>query len=337
MPHVFAKLAVDLHRNPKIRKAGRLGREVFVFCLCVNADRGATGRVPAEYLEPWFLADTLQMTEDEAREGLARAVAAGLIEMCPDMSGHLSGWDEEEWGRARGGSMTEAERKQAQRDQKRAREKNQVDKPVRTPRPDMSGRPDHSESDAESESEADPEKRIPPARAAREPEPGTPKVDPDPNQTERKRLLALLVPVHVEVFNRVRSELGAAVPVMQPMGDPAERALQTLLRDRVSLQGAEAECRHVLAVRENEARRTRSMKYLGASVWNPTAFARALAMEVGEAGDAPRPRGGGGGAGGTPTSGFQALMRAGADPPPLDDVTNPTKPNSDNDDGGTDR
>lgn len=158
MPFVFAKLDPGLHRNPKVRKAGRLGREVFIFALCVNADRGATGHIPADYLEPWFLADALQMTEDEAREGLAAAVAARLIELCPDMSGHLSGWDDDEWGRARGGSMTEAERK-AQHRAKQARERAAERNQKVASCPDMSGqasgRPDQSESETESDAESE--------------------------------------------------------------------------------------------------------------------------------------------------------------------------------------
>lgn len=333
MPHVFAKLAIDLHRNPKVRKAGRLGREVFIFCLCVNADRGATGRLPAEYLEPWFLADALQISEEEAREGLERAVAARLIDMRPDMSGHLVGWDDEEWGRSRAGSMTEAERKQAQRDRSRNRKEKHSTANVRTPVRTVSGRPDHSESESEAESDLS-DQRIPPAREPM-PEPGL--VDPDPNATERKRLLALLVPMHVAAFNLVRAELGSSVPVMQPMGDPAERALQAMLRDRVSLAGAEEECRHVLAVRIQEARRTRTVKYLGAAVWNPISFAKAKAMEVDEAG-APAPAPAGPRPGPQRSSGLQALFAAGAarrgygdpsDPdavgPDADDPTNPNK------------
>lgn len=160
MAYVFAKLDPAIHRNPKVRKAGPLGREVFIFALCVNADRGATGIIPADYLEPWFLADALQRTEAEAKEGLDRAIAARLIVLCPDMSGRLSGWDDEEWGRSRGGSMTEAERKKAQRERERlereSKEK-QADKPVRTSCPDMSGRPDQSESEKESDTESEAE------------------------------------------------------------------------------------------------------------------------------------------------------------------------------------
>lgn len=114
MPSFFAKVDAGLHRHPKVRRAGRNGREVFVFLLCTNADRGSTGVVPAAYAEPWFLADALQITEAEALEGLERAVAAGLVARTPDGSVSFGGWDDEEWGRG-SGSMTERERKSIQR------------------------------------------------------------------------------------------------------------------------------------------------------------------------------------------------------------------------------
>jgi len=187
MSYVFAKLDPGLHRNPKVRKAGRLGREVFVFALCVNADRGATGRIPADYLEPWYLADVLQVTEAEAREGLAAAVAARLIELCPDMSGHLSGWDDDEWGRARGGSMTEAERK-AQRRAKQARERAAERNQKVASCPDMSGhasgRPDQSESETESDTESETD-----IERAASPPPVKPTTEPADRQTGQLALV----------------------------------------------------------------------------------------------------------------------------------------------------
>lgn len=104
----------------------------------------------------------------------------------------------------------------------------------------------------------------------------------DPRADERRRLVRVLGRLHVEIFNRVRDEIGAKVPAMQPVGEPAERALAELLRDQVTLAGFEEKARHVLAVREAEARRTRSTKYLGASVWAHASFGVALQMEVGE-------------------------------------------------------
>lgn len=69
---------------------------------------------------------------------------------------------------------------------------------------------------------------------------------------------------------------------MAQIGDPAERALSKHLLDLVTLETAEDDCRHVLAVREAEAIRTRTVKFLGASVWNPTSFARAMATSPAE-------------------------------------------------------
>lgn len=79
---------------------------------------------------------------------------------------------------------------------------------------------------------------------------------------------------------------------MALVGDPAERALQDHLADLISLDGAEADCRHVLAVREAEAIRLRSVRYLGASVWRPVGFAWAKSATVAEARDGERDRDG---------------------------------------------
>jgi uncharacterized phage protein (TIGR02220 family) len=141
---LWAKLAADLHRHPKVRRGGRNAREVFVLVLAVNADNGSTGRVDAAFVDPWYLADTLQCTEAEAREGLEKAIAVRLLEITPEGYVQIVGWDDEEWGRG-GGSMTERERKRLQRD----KERELVKRPdtsghVRTPGADVrtSGRSD---------------------------------------------------------------------------------------------------------------------------------------------------------------------------------------------------
>lgn len=168
MPIVFAKLAPDIHRHPKIRKGGRDALAVFVHCLAVNADKGATGIVPASYVDPWFVADTIMCSEDEARSGLARAVAVELLELLPDGSARIVGWDDDEWGRGERPSMTEKDRKnlqrQVEREAKRAAEAVRTGDEVSGQPGDvsghvrkMSGRPDQSESDTEAEAEADPD------------------------------------------------------------------------------------------------------------------------------------------------------------------------------------
>lgn len=109
-----------------------------------------------------------------------------------------------------------------------------------------------------------------------------PDPDPDPMGTKRKAILAAIAPLHVEIFNRVRTDLELNVRPMMPVGDPAERVLRDLLLALPSLEGVEDDCRHVLAVREAEARDIGSVKFLGASVWNLTSFGKARSMSVAE-------------------------------------------------------
>ena len=111
----FAKMAPGIDGHPKIRRAGRAGREIFLFVLRRNADLDRSGRVPLTYVEPWYLADQLMMPEAEAVEGLARCVTAGLLKRHQD---HVSilGWDDE-WAKA---PLDEAERKRRQREKEEA-------------------------------------------------------------------------------------------------------------------------------------------------------------------------------------------------------------------------
>lgn len=86
---------------------------VFVFALTRNAERGRSGVIPVMDLDAWYVADQLMITELEAAEGLAAAIASNLL--APDDSDdtmiRIVGWSDE-WAR---GSMTEAERKRLQR------------------------------------------------------------------------------------------------------------------------------------------------------------------------------------------------------------------------------
>jgi hypothetical protein len=105
---------------------------------------------------------------------------------------------------------------------------------------------------------------------------------------EKSRLRRVLFQAQVEIFNRVRIDIGADVenkasfvPAMRPFSDPAETALSALLDAQISFDGFEALGRHALAVRAEEATRTRSMKHLGKAVWGD-AFGHALSRAVGE-------------------------------------------------------
>jgi hypothetical protein len=124
MAGFFAKVAADLHANPKIRRAGRNAREVFEHVLRINAGAGATGAIDVSHLDPDHLAYELMMSVDEARDGVERCLttfipAKGpLLRVDGDVVA-IVGWDDEEWGRG-STSMTERDRKTLQRERKRA-------------------------------------------------------------------------------------------------------------------------------------------------------------------------------------------------------------------------
>lgn len=96
----WCKVASNLDSHPKIRKAGRLGREVFLFVLRKNAepDNDHPGFVSAEFLEPWYLADQLMMTEEEAVTGVTACRHARLL-IQNDDQWEIVGWGDE-WGKA---------------------------------------------------------------------------------------------------------------------------------------------------------------------------------------------------------------------------------------------
>lgn len=112
----FSQVAANLDSNPKIRRGGRLAREVFCFALRRNAevDNPVKGRLPGAVLEPWFIADMLMMPEAEAIEGLNAAERVGLLKRDGE-SWLISGW-EEHWGER---PLDGAERQAKYRERKR--------------------------------------------------------------------------------------------------------------------------------------------------------------------------------------------------------------------------
>lgn len=66
------------------------------------------------------------------------------------------------------------------------------------------------------------------------------------------------------------------------MGDPAEGTLRDLLAAQVTLEGFEERLMHVIAVAESEARRERSLRWFGPTLWSRASFDRAISMAVGE-------------------------------------------------------
>lgn len=101
--------------------------------------------------------------------------------------------------------------------------------------------------------------------------------------------MRLIGAAHVVAHSRLRRDLGVDtpgaagyVPAMQPLGDPAERALRDLVAAQATTEGLEERLRHVLAVGEAEARREGSLRWFGPTLWSERSYARAISMAVGE-------------------------------------------------------
>ncbi len=106
MPVSFAKLAGDFHRSRKIRKAGRNGREVFLWVLCQNALHDRDGWIPlADLDDTAYVSDELQCDVRDVRDGVTAARDADLIRIDGDRV-IIVGWDED-WSRR---ALTDAER-----------------------------------------------------------------------------------------------------------------------------------------------------------------------------------------------------------------------------------
>lgn len=324
---IFCQVDANLDWNPKIRNAGRDGRDVFEFVLRVNAQRGFHGWIPVAYLRPQYLADLLMMTTDEARHGVTASVTAELLWFDQESGQvHIVGWSPQ-WGKEKNRGKSDAERSADYRTRKKLKvqlslpsgvtesrdvtdrhvtrhaasprhargEERRVEERIRDPRG-----PDWVESRSSSSQPPDLDGgrdlvhgEVRQCVAVAQDQTSAPvshliSIPQDPRVEETKRLLRNLIGLHVQAFNAVRAEVGAKVPAMQPLGDPTERALRTLIEAQVSLSGFEERCLHVLDVRHAEAKRTRSVKFFGQTVWDPDSFGRAVTMEVGETRTATR-------------------------------------------------
>ena len=97
---IFAKMAGTLDSNRKIRKAGRDGRDVFLWVLRQVALRDSDGSIPTDDLTDFdYLADQLMCSPADAERGVAAACAAGLL-VTDNEHGvtRIVGWSGD-WGR----------------------------------------------------------------------------------------------------------------------------------------------------------------------------------------------------------------------------------------------
>lgn len=84
--------ALDSH--PKIIKAGRLGREVFLYLVRCNARLELDGELPLECIEPAVMAHSMMTPVTECDAGIVTAVTAELISVTPQ-SVLILGWNDE--------------------------------------------------------------------------------------------------------------------------------------------------------------------------------------------------------------------------------------------------
>lgn len=117
MPPLYTKVDCYLDSNPKIRKAGRAGREVFLFLLRRNRLLDTHGLLPALNVDPDYLADQLMMDRNDALHGVTACCNAKLITTSPE-NVVIIGWSDE-WARE---PMSNAERQaEYRRKQKEAK------------------------------------------------------------------------------------------------------------------------------------------------------------------------------------------------------------------------
>lgn len=205
MAKSWCKVSAGLDSHPRIRRAGNLGRQVFEFALRRNAELDKNGVIPAEHMDPEYLADVLMFSKEDAVTGVSACVRTRLL--ASDGENYvICGWDDE-WGKH---PMTEAERKRVSR----AKSRNQSDV---TKCPDTivtkSDGPECHRSEERREEEkreesgpSGPQLQLSPDR---DPDPGP---DSDPSaedsastkRTKREQLAVELATTACEEINRLR-------------------------------------------------------------------------------------------------------------------------------------
>jgi len=119
---IFAKMSGTLDSNRKIRKAGRNGRDVFLWVLRQVALRDSDGSIPTDDVTDFgYVSEQLMCSAAEAEEGFKSAVAAGLL-FVTDSVTRIVGWDDD-WGRR---PMSNAERQARHRAKSRGDSANGV-------------------------------------------------------------------------------------------------------------------------------------------------------------------------------------------------------------------
>lgn len=90
---LWAKIDAGFHRNPKVRKAGRDGRDVYLWLLLANRAHDFNGTIPAHYADPKYIAREIELRPNLVAKAIERCVAAGLVGVSAVGGVVLLGWD----------------------------------------------------------------------------------------------------------------------------------------------------------------------------------------------------------------------------------------------------
>lgn len=277
----FAKMAPGLDRNRKVRRGGADAREVYLWVLRRVAERNTDGWIPADDLHDLELvADDLMRSVTDVGNGVTRAFEVNLL-LRDGEKILVTGWDET-WGRRR--PLSAAEKQRNYRERKRKSDDDESDSSSVTDEGNNGNNgnsvtkryalPQIEKTEKRRESE-------PPVTAL--PDQVT-KVTP-PDLTSREVELATRIWFeHCDRHEALRTEFGLTDAQVRPL-----RRMQTTqgwrdLRERIrdfkgDLEAAEGDARHVLDVREAEARKqgkTEMLRWFGNGVWTTTQWRHAV-------------------------------------------------------------
>jgi hypothetical protein len=120
----WAKMASDLDLDPAIIRAGRNGREVYLFLLRRCALGDSRGFVAGQHLDPEVLARILMCSPAEAQEGVTACLRESLVVTdVRDMRDGVTICAWERWNGSRKEPMSVTERKAKSRKLKRERDR----------------------------------------------------------------------------------------------------------------------------------------------------------------------------------------------------------------------
>lgn len=287
----WAKMADDLDRNRKIRKGGRNAREVFLWVLRKVASGNTSGWVKAEDFDDLeWLADELMTPLTELTDGVSRCFAVGLLERDGDRV-RVVGWDGH-WAIRK--PMSGAERQAKSAAKKRSGDSGRLQDSTDALLTELLTENVSDRQQVTAVTKADATDVVEESREEKKRERSDAREE-RPGQTTAKRSVALSQRLGV-IAKAIWFEHCDRYDAVKPAGAPGLLRLDTAtgctnLRDRLRMYGAdldkaEADCRHVLAVLEAEARANvakgaeNPMQWFGDRAWTAGTFSGALSKSA---------------------------------------------------------